>query len=617
LYIIRHCESRARAVPIYPTIKFVGSLVIAFGLILIFPKQALALAKFNTNYQIYYQVEDTGKTHVKFVINQKNNLSVVYATNFGLSINETKIENIRVLDEGTPVTANVIKSLNQTSISFPFISKVVGKDKNHTFTIEYNTTDITTKTGNTWQIDIPRLEPDENVAEQTVILTVPSRFSAPAYIDPKPDIVNGNVYYFSGQKISNKSISAIFGKTQFYKGNLSYHLVNNETASIQTEIALPPNTSYQTVYFQNIVPKPEEIVGDRDGNFLAKYTLSPGEKKDIIVNLVVKLDFTPKPTNIQPSDSLLAKNSVWNYDNGVFATTELRNLKSPKSIYDFVSDKLKYDYEKLNRERPTRSPAAESLINNQSAICTDFTNVFVALARKSGVPARELEGFAISENPDLKPLSLTQDVLHAWPEYFDKTKSSWIQIDPTWANTTRGIDYFNKLDFNHIVLAIHGENPEYPIPAGGYKNGQRSKDIYFEPTESINFPSPDFSLQFLKQENNNLLIQIQNNSGVLYYGNLTGEENEYIEKTNTWINILPFSKEVIRLQIKKQPFARGVTSQAIIHLNGNRYETGFSIGAASSKALIYSGIGGFLAIVTFSARYLYFRRQKQKTTLYR
>ncbi|EKD43642.1 MAG: hypothetical protein ACD_72C00192G0001 [uncultured bacterium] len=584
---------------------------------IIFPKGTFALAKFNTTYQIYYQIEDSGKTHVKFVINQKNNLSVVYATNFGLSVNETKIENIRVLDEGTSVTPDVIKSLNQTSISFPFTSKVVGKDKNHTFTIEYYTTDITIKSGNTWQIDIPRLEPDENVTEQTVYLTVPSGFSDPTYIDPKPDIVNGNVYYFSDQKISNKSISAIFGKTQYYKGKLSYHLVNNEKKSIRTEIALPPDTSYQTVYFQNIDPKPEEIVGDHDGNFLAKYTLTPGERKDITVDLVVKLDFTPKPTNIQPSDSLLAKNSVWNYDNGVFSTAELRNLKSSKSIYDFVSDKLKYDYEKLNRERPTRSPAAESLINSQSAICTDFTNIFVALARKSGIPARELEGFAISENPDLKPLSLTQDVLHAWPEYFDKTKSTWIQIDPTWANTTRGIDYFNKLDFNHIVFVIHGENPEYPVPAGGYKNGQKSKDVYFEPIENISFPSPDFSLQFLKQENNDLLIQITNNSGVLYYGSLNTEESEYIEKSDAWVNILPLSNETVRLRIKKQPFAGEITSQAIIYLNGKRYETGFSFGATSSKAVIYSGIGGFLAITAFGARYLYLRRQKQKTTLYR
>ena len=84
------------------------------GILLFFPKQINALAKFNTTYQINYRVEDDGITHVNFVINQKNNLSVVYATDFGISVNETKLENIKVKDEGMYVTPEVIKSLNQT-----------------------------------------------------------------------------------------------------------------------------------------------------------------------------------------------------------------------------------------------------------------------------------------------------------------------------------------------------------------------------------------------------------------------------------------------------------------------------------------------------------------------
>ncbi len=599
--------------------KLITSLILIFlGLIVLFnPRDVRAIAKFNTTYQIYYEVTDSGKTHVKFIINQKNNLSVVYATDFGLSINETKLENIKILDEGIPVKADVIKSLNQTSISFPFASKVVGKDKNHTFTIEYDTQDITTKSGNTWQIDIPRLEQDENVTSQTVILTVPKGFSAPAYIDPKPDIVNGNIYYFSGNQISNKSISAVFGKTQYYKGKLTYHLGNSQSTKVRTEIALPPDTSYQSVLYQKIEPQPLEIKTDNDGNILATYELSAGEKKDITVELIVKLDFNPKPTNIQPSDVLLSKSSIWNFDNSAFSSPDLRGLKTPKSIYDFVSDELKYDYEKLNRERPSRSPAAESLINNQSAICTDFTDVFVSLSRKAGIHARELEGFAITENPDLKPLSLTQDILHAWPEYFDKTKSTWIQIDPTWANTTRGIDYFNKLDFNHIVFVIHGENSEYPLPAGAYKNGLKSKDIQFEPVSAIEFPTPKFILKFEKQDEKDILISVTNTAGSSYYGSFTSDETQYLEKTDTWINIPPFSSTTVRIRYKNAPLLGKTNSQAIIYLNGARYDTGISIGNTSTQTLFLTGIGGFLAISALGARYLHLRRQKQKTALYR
>ena len=87
-------------------------------------------------------------------------------------------------------------------------------------------------------------------------------------------------------------------------------------------------------------------------------------------------------------------------------------------------------------------------------------------------------GFAYTTNSKLRPLSLVADVLHAWPEYWDTTRGIWIPVDPTWANTTGGVDYFSKLDFNHITFAIQGKSSEKPYPAGFYKeSGINSKDV--------------------------------------------------------------------------------------------------------------------------------------------
>ena len=116
---------------------------------------------------------------------------------------------------------------------------------------------------------------------------------------------------------------------------------------------------------------------------------------------------------------------------------------------------LTYDYAKAEKGNDWKG-SVYALKNPGSAICTEFTDLFIALSRAAGIPARELEGFAWTENPKLRPLSLSGDVLHAWPEYWDKDKNLWIQIDPTWGNTTGSIDYFTKLDFNHIVLLFMG-----------------------------------------------------------------------------------------------------------------------------------------------------------------
>ena len=589
-----------------------------FSIYFSFPSQAFAIAKFNTKFQNYYRVDPDGNTHVSFVIDQINNLSVVYATDFGLNINETKVSNVKVTDEGIIIIPDVVKTLNQTTISFTFANKVVGKDKDHSFIIEYDTTDIATKFGNTWQINIPKLESDENVSSQTVVLSVPSNFPIPAYIDPKPDTVDKNAYYFSSNVLGNKAISAVFGQTQFYQGKLAYHLNNPSTIKSNTEIALPPDTAYQTVYYKNLNPKPDSISIDEDGNYLARYSLNPTANLDVNLDFLVKLNFTPKPSVSEPQDKYLQSNSTWNFDNSVFSSPDINNLVSAKSIYDFVADKMKYDYSKVNRQKSQKVPAAESLINSQSAICTDFTNVYVSLARKAGIPARELEGYAISENPDLKPISTTQDILHSWPEYFNRSNNTWTQIDPTWANTTRGVDYFNKLDFNHIVFVIHGVNPDYPIPAGGYKNSNtNTKDITIEPSEPDTFPNPEFSLHVGKQENNQLSMLISNSQGVSYSGNTIASQTNYIKETEQDFTVAPFGTTEIKITLQKRPLLVAVNTKAIIYLNGVPFEQQITVNSLIPEGALFAVTAIFLGSIAFTSRYIHLRKRKQKTSLYR
>lgn len=107
----------------------------------------------------------------------------------------------------------------------------------------------------------------------------------------------------------------------------------------------------------------------------------------------------------------------------------------------------------------------------------EFTDLFIALARAAGIPAREVNGFAYTNNDKLKPLGLVADLLHSWPEYWDDGKKLWVPIDPTWEKTTGGVDFFNKTDMNHFVFVIHGQNSETPYPAGSYKLDGYGKDI--------------------------------------------------------------------------------------------------------------------------------------------
>lgn len=586
-----------------------------FGLFLniLLPKQASAIAKFDTSYQIYYKVLDSGKTHVTIAVSQKNNLSVVFATEYGISLSQTKIDNVKVSDDGLLVIPDVNKGEAQTTISFPFAKKVVGKDKIHKFSIEYDTDDIAFKNGNTWQINIPRFETDENITEQTAILIVPESFQKPAYIDPKPDIVNGNTYYFSSKILANKPISAIFGSNQYYKANLKYNLQNEGTQKVNTDIAIPPLTGYQTVYIEKLDPMPEKVYQDIDGNLLATYKLNPKETKTVTLNQYFRMNFQSQVNFAQDPGNNLGSNKIWDHNHINFTAAETKFLTSPKSIYDFVAGKLKYDFQKINSPKLLRASASKILSNPQSAICTDYTDLFVSLARRAGIPARELEGMAISDNPALKPVftSETKDILHAWPEYFDKENLKWIQIDPTWSSTTKGIDYFNKLDFNHIVFVIHGQDPEYPVSAGGYKlPGQNTKDIQIAPVPEITFPKPDLKISYKSRLSNQLVFEIENSSGVYFQGNVTVEENADLFKQVDFMTIAPFSKSEIKVYLKEKFRLGAQSDKAIIVTSDNSQEIRYTILPKISKGYIFAGLGVVLVIITFFTRSLLLRRRK-------
>jgi hypothetical protein len=122
--------------------------------------------------------------------------------------------------------------------------------------------------------------------------------------------------------------------------------------------------------------------------------------------------------------------------------------------------------------------ALSALENKTDAICTEFTDVFIAIARAAGIPAREINGYAYTENPDVQPISLVADVLHAWPEYWASDRKVWVPVDPTWGSTS-GINYFDNLDLRHFSFVIHGENDDRPYPAGSYKLGiYPQKDVF-------------------------------------------------------------------------------------------------------------------------------------------
>jgi transglutaminase-like putative cysteine protease len=458
--------------------------LLVFSFLFLFPQKIFSEGEFKTSVNVNYEVRANGITHVTHNISLENLFSEYYANSYQMSFKNIEADNISASENGKALDYNVKTNGDETVININFNNAVVGKSQTRNFSVSFDNPIFAQRTGEIWEISIPRLQSDTAFDTYDMTLVIPQSFGNEAFIAPKPINVNYSdgqiVYHFDKDSVVRTGVSAGFGLFQVFSFSLNYHLENSENKTSEVEIALPPDTSSQKMYYSTINPVPENIRIDVDGNWLGSYILTSHERLDIKADGFVQIFASTRPFP-KPSDDVLQQDLMpsqyWQIDDQQIKELA-QKYTTPKEIYDFVSSYLSYDYKKIGPD-VVRMGAVQALANPQNAICMEYTDLFVAIARSAGIPAREIEGYAYTENKNIQPLSLVDDVLHAWPEYWDKNTGVWVPVDPTWGSTTGGIDYFSKLDLRHFAFVIHGQNPVLPYPPGSYKLGSNpQKDVY-------------------------------------------------------------------------------------------------------------------------------------------
>lgn len=439
-------------------------------------KPASASPNFTTDYQVVYDVQDTGITKTDITISLTNKTVKNFVTDYQMILGFDDISNFKSSDVEGDIKPKLEKTSKGYSVSLPLNRKAVGLGSKNSFKISFDTKSIARQGGDIWEINIPGISNPSEFNNFTVEVKHPASFGKPSYI--KPDFGKQSLI-FDKNTLGKSGISIGFGGEQKYHFDLVYHIKNPNLFPTKSTIALPSDNSSQRIFIKDINPKPNSITVDRDGNWIAEYSLSPAQRKDITVkgNSIVQL--VPNSSQLTTDEEKLytKPTKFWQSDD-----PEIKKLseehKTPEEIYNFVVKTLKYDFKRVS-ENKSRMGALNALTNPYSAVCREYTDLFIAIARAAGIPTREINGFAHTENSNERPLSLVQDVLHSWPEYYDSEKKAWIMIDPTWGATTGGVDYFNILDFDHFAFVTKGVSDSSPIPAGGYKSEkeQNSKDV--------------------------------------------------------------------------------------------------------------------------------------------
>ncbi len=114
----------------------------------------------------------------------------------------------------------------------------------------------------------------------------------------------------------------------------------------------------------------------------------------------------------------------------------------------WVNQNIKYDITTTNLEA---SQKASYVLKNRNGVCDELTNLFIALCRSIGIPARFVSGIAYTNSPLFKdPWQF-----HGWAEvYFPGY--GWLPVDPTY-------EQIGFLDVSHLKLKVSSDAYEYKI----------------------------------------------------------------------------------------------------------------------------------------------------------
>jgi transglutaminase-like putative cysteine protease len=526
-----------------------------------FPNAYAINEQFQLDLDLKYDVKDDGVVEVTKkigIINLENELSV---TSFTQNLEEYNYYDLEAIDSMGNVEFKEIDEDTTKRIVVPLRGAKIGRNQVNNLTIKYKSKELLKKVGSIYYLNLPKI-PRNNIKNLNVTIIVPKALGNLIFISPNNSLKEESEKYVTYKFVNNASldqgISANFGEFQLINFDIKYQLKNTSNWFQNQEIALIPDIAKrQEISIKELNPKPIEIYTDQDGNYLAKYRINPGSNLEIsfkgsvrVYGPVIDINsggyFENIPEKIK--SNYTKEQTYWETKAPEITDISSTLFEKEKSvvfnankIYKFLTENYKYNFEITKNNLVERNGALKALKREVPLGCMEFSDSFIAIARSMGIPAREINGYAFSKDPDKNPINInlsSGDVLHSWVEFYDPNLG-WIQIDPTWG-TTSGIDYFSKLDLNHITFVTKGIDSEYPLPAGMYRLNEENKLIQFDFPNNPDVrdfdikyeASRDFSFNFLNLLTNKEPIKVNNTGSTTIFN--VGDEK-----------ILPFESKVV------------------------------------------------------------------------
>jgi hypothetical protein len=295
------------------------------------------------------------------------------------------------------------------------------------------------------------------------------------------DQPNERVIRFPQERLVGESGWIQIGINQNFNFSISqpYKATSNISFLFNTyKLILPRNivSGYisQEVFYGEISPTPYYVEKDLNENLVAYFKVPSNESGEIKVNgyATIKqnkdVNFAQSGVITDISSEILKNNTApgkfWE-SSSIEIQQVARDLKGSETdvfkilnkTYQYVIDKI--DYSDVKRFGINNRQGALETLRGGAAVCMEYADLFIALMRAQGIPARAAFGHAYSA---LDYASVEDKTInHQWAEIYIPSINSWIPVDTTWGENGRAVI---GGDLNRFYLHVASVDPETPSP---------------------------------------------------------------------------------------------------------------------------------------------------------
>ena len=329
--------------------------------------------------------------------------------------------------------------------------------------------------------------------------------------------------------------------------NLTLRNVGGESVEVTVNLAVPRDW-HPGIYVdveEVAAPKGDIIqYASRDNSYVRnRFTLTPGEEATIGVKfrlLTYKTEYFVRREvaafSHSPELELYTEPELFIEADApqiqALASSLVGSMLDPiqiaQRVYDHVTSSMTYEVQ-------TEDHGALWAHENRKGDCTEFSNLFTALMRATGIPTRPVIGY-------LRTDALESGVsMHQWAEFYVE-ELGWIPVDPT-AGKQRPSAHFGETSNGYIPI-IKGPDSSSPSNALWAVASERMERISISHSleyEPLQVPSAGLKEKF---ETNRLLLNIYQASSAAYQSsfNVSSINDSLLEIYQTALSQIPTSK---------------------------------------------------------------------------